>query len=301
MAVNKVDLANGQNLIDLTNDTATDDTVFEGVTFHCANGETKTGTFTIADELSDQDSLIAQIQTALRGKAAAAPSLPTQEKTVEITENGTVEVVPDDGYVLSKVGITVNVESSGNDSDLPTGYTRCDFIQFDGTQLVDTEIIGNQDTQIRASFTWGGTTQNHLFGCASSDNTASITSYMNGSWRFGPKNATKTIAKNNTVLPYSVLINKSIIGVTGSSTSISDVPDFETVSTLLLGGARTATGGLPGSGLVGRVFDFRVWDGETPLMEMVPVTDGQVYRFWDAVGKKFYDSITDTQLGGGNL
>lgn len=34
---------------------------------------------------------------------------PTQEKTVNITENGTVEVVPDNGYVLSKVTANVNI------------------------------------------------------------------------------------------------------------------------------------------------------------------------------------------------
>ena len=37
----------------------------------------------------------------------------SQEKTVEITENGTTEVVPDAGYALSKVTVNTNVESSG--------------------------------------------------------------------------------------------------------------------------------------------------------------------------------------------
>ena len=32
-----------------------------------------------------------------------------QEKSVEITENGTTEVLPDDGKALSKVTVTVNV------------------------------------------------------------------------------------------------------------------------------------------------------------------------------------------------
>lgn len=40
---------------------------------------------------------------------------PTQEKTVDITKNGTVEVTPDDGYALSKV--TANV-----DVPIPDGY-----------------------------------------------------------------------------------------------------------------------------------------------------------------------------------
>lgn len=197
--------------------------------------------------------------------------------------------------------VIVGTMATGGGSDLPDGYSRVDFIEFNGKQLVDTGIVGNQDTQIQASFTWGNATQNHLFGCASSDNTASITSYMNGSWRFGDKSATKTVMKNNTVLPYSVLVNKTMIGVTNSSTAISDVNDFETIGTLLLGGARSASGALPGSGSVGRVFDFRLWDGDKQVMKLVPVTDGTVYRFYDMVSKTFFDSITDTPLDGGNL
>lgn len=355
----------------------------------------------ITEEVNDQKSLITQIKSALANKDAGGEGLPTQEKSVEITQNGTTEVLPDDGYALSRVGIavnvpipdgyikptgtlaitqngeqnvrqyekvnvnvpipdgyikpsgtktinqngthdvtqyasvevavpdreivlqdievtengtyaaaegydgigqvTVNVAASGGGSDLPAGYSRADYIEFTGEQLVDTRIIGNQDTQIWAVFTWGNDKQNHLFGCASPNNTASITSYMNGSWRFGNKSTSKTIQKNNTLLPYSVLVNKTRIAVTNSSTAISGVPDFETVGTLLLGGARTADGGLPDSGIVGRVLDFRAWGRDTPVMKMIPVTDGQQYRFWDAVSQSFFDSITDVALKGGNL
>jgi hypothetical protein len=189
----------------------------------------------------------------------------------------------------------------GSGGEIPSGYTKVDFIEFNGKQFVDTGIIGNQDTQITASFTWGNATQNHLYGCASSDNTASITSYMNGSWRFGSKSATKTIQKNNTLLPYSSRVNKTMIGVTNSNTSISDVNDFETVATMLLGGARNGNGALPSSGIVGRVFYFNIWDGETQIMKLIPVTDGTAYRFYDLITKTFFDSMTDTPLGGGNL
>lgn len=198
--------------------------------------------------------------------------------------------------------IIITAEGGGGDSELPSGYSRVDFIEFSGDQLVDTGIIGNQDTQISASFTWGNATQNHLFGCASSDNTASVTSYMNGSWRFGNKSVTKTVNKNNTILPYAALVNKSRIGITGNNTSISGVNDFETIGTMLLGGARSSNGALPGSGLVGRVFYFNLWQGDEQVMKLVPVVSADgVYRFWDMVSKTFFDSITDTPLDGGNL
>ena len=42
---------------------------------------------------------------------------PTQEKSVDIVENGTVEVTPDEGYALSKVTANVNVP-------IPDGYIK---------------------------------------------------------------------------------------------------------------------------------------------------------------------------------
>lgn len=47
-------------------------------------------------------------------KGAASARVETQEKTVEITENGTMEVLPDAGYALAKVIANVNVASSGS-------------------------------------------------------------------------------------------------------------------------------------------------------------------------------------------
>ena len=189
----------------------------------------------------------------------------------------------------------------GGNPDLPTGYKLADFIQFSGKQLVDTGVIGNQDTQIWASFTWENATQRHLYGCASSDNTKSITSYMNGSWRFGNKYASKSIGTKNPMLPYSVLVNKTTIGVTNSVSTISDVNDFKTVGTLLLGGARDSDGTLPSVGILGKVYRFRLWQGEQMVLNLIPVTDGSTFRFWDTIGKKFHDSITDVPLDGGNL
>ena len=117
MAVNKVEYGD-QTLIDLTTDSVTEDAVLDGVTFHGADGEARTGAFTLVDEMTEQDALIEQIKTALKGKAAGGGSgLPTQEKTVEITENGTVEVLPDEGYALSKVTANVAVP-------IPDGYIK---------------------------------------------------------------------------------------------------------------------------------------------------------------------------------
>jgi hypothetical protein len=195
------------------------------------------------------------------------------------------------------------VQGGGESIDgLPSGYARADYIQFTGKELIDTGIIGNQDTQINTCFTWESTTQRHLFGCASADNTASITSYMNGSWRFGNKYSSKNLSTKNPNLPYSALVNKTTISLNSSIASISGVNDFETVGTLLLGGARDTDGSLPSVMITGKVFFFAIWQGEELVLKLVPVVNAEgEHRFFDMVSKTFFDSITDTPLDGGSL
>lgn len=49
------------------------------------------------------------------GGGGGSDPTPTQEKTVDVTENGTVVVTPDNGYALSKVTANVNVQGSGGE------------------------------------------------------------------------------------------------------------------------------------------------------------------------------------------
>lgn len=60
------------------------------------NGQIKTGTFTLANELDTQDDLIAQIQVALQNKASASEPI-LQSKTVSPSTSSQV-VKPDTGY-----------------------------------------------------------------------------------------------------------------------------------------------------------------------------------------------------------
>ena len=187
---------------------------------------------------------------------------------------------------------------------LPSGYERCDYIMFTGESYIDTGFIGNQDTQITTAFTWEDSNNSagrYLFGCESANNTNGITAYLNGYWRFGKKYASKSLTSKNPYIPLSVLINKTTIALAASITSISDTNEFETIGTLLAGAARLSNGNLPTSGIYGKMLYFNIWQDDILVLKLIPVTNGTSYRFWDIIEKKFYDSITNTPLDGGNF
>jgi hypothetical protein len=196
---------------------------------------------------------------------------------------------------------SIQTGGGGGDSALPDGYVRCGYIQFNGKQIVDTGIICNQNTEMKFAFVREKSSQHYMYGVASSDNTASVTAYLGGSWRFGNKSQTKSVTTNEDMI-YGGVASNSEITITGSKTAISGVNNFETIGSLLLGTCRNADGTIPSATFVGKVLFFSIWQGSTKVLHLSPVvsTDG-VYRFYDEVSGNFFDSITDTPLDGGNL
>ena len=81
--------------------------------------------------------------------------IPTQEKTVDITENGTVEVTADEGYTLSKVTANVNVASSGGDSgnDKLKKMVDVSITEVTAQDLEGLERIGNYAFYYRFNLT----------------------------------------------------------------------------------------------------------------------------------------------------
>ena len=119
------------------------------------------------------------------------------------------------------------VKASGtsvDDSDiLPIGYKRVSYIEFNGDQIVDTGIICNQNTKIRAIFTRETSTAMYLYGVASSDNTASVTAYLSsgGSWRFGNNSASYTITVNPDLIQTAIVDKTGIERPNASSAAMS--------------------------------------------------------------------------------
>lgn len=197
--------------------------------------------------------------------------------------------------------IVVTATGGGGSSELPLGYKRVDYIHFTEEQIVDTGVVCNQNTKLFVLFTREKSSQHYLYGVASSDNTASVTAYLGGSWRFGNKSSTKNPTTNADMI-YSGVVDSSKITTTGSAATISGVNEFETVGSLLLGSCRGSAGSIGSAQFKGKIFLFAMWQGDEQVLKLVPVvsTDG-VYRFYDEVSGNFFDSITDTPLDGGSL
>ena len=188
----------------------------------------------------------------------------------------------------------------GQDPNLPAGCTRCDYIQFTGDQIVDTGVICNQDSKIQLAFTREKSTQHYVFGVGSSGNTASVTAYLGGSFRFGNKSATKN-PNTNADMIYSAVLSSSEITITDSKSSITGTNAFEAVGTLLIGTCRSASGEVGDAQFAGKVIYFSIEQGGTKVLKLIPVTDGTAYRFYDTVSGAFFDSVTDTPMDGGNF
>ena len=203
-------------------------------------------------------------------------------------------------YCPEDIVVTATGGGGGGESGLPAGYRRCDYIQFTEEQIVDTGIICNQDSRIQLAFTREKSAQHYLLGVASSDNTAALTAYFGGNWRFGDKSAAKNPATNADMV-YSAVISSTELTISGSKTAISGVNDFETIGTLLLGTCRSASGAVGAAQLQGKIFYLSILQGSVQVLKLVPVTDGTAYRFYDTVSGTFFDSITDTPLEGGDL
>lgn len=166
--------------------------------------------------------------------------------------------------------------------------TLLEYIQFNKDMVFDTGIICTEATKIETKITREDSNAAYFYGARNSANTASVTAYMSssGAWRFGNtyKNFTLTTNKE-----YTVVVDKSGITMNGTKNSyVATVKAFTANASLIIGSSRSTAGALASAQFIGKVFYFRMYSGDTLLIDWVPAqrSDG-VYGFWDNVSNIF--------------
>ena len=140
MAINKVTL-DGNDLIDLTQDTVTPESVASGVTFHDAAGNSQTGTYTSPSGIVDVGTLVMGNNTIT---SELAQSLESETCTAaKVTSSGTTMIMykmmygepGGESYTFTTFGYTITDEDGGN-----VGGT---YLQITGTSAYLFEGIAN--------------------------------------------------------------------------------------------------------------------------------------------------------------
>lgn len=159
-------------------------------------------------------------------------SKPEQQKTVDITENGTTEILPDEGKVLSKVTVNVDVEigegQGGTAQSPPYANTSLitNYTSFFENGL-RSEIIGQVDTSNALSL------ERMYYGCGSlteipSMNTSKCTNFTSAFENCNNLKNTPTIDTSNGEILTAMFRQCSVLETppnidTGKATSLSQV------------------------------------------------------------------------------
>lgn len=175
---------------------------------------------------------------------------------------------------------------SGGEAHLTDDYEIIDYVTFAKDKLYDLGLVKNTYTLEMLFQRSEKSATPYLYGCVTNPHTASVTAYLspNGAWRFGT--SYKGINANTTDKYYVVVKNGSIVYnfTTGTFTKAT----FTTPATVVLGGYRAASGSLT-KNYQGKVYFYRIKEGDTLLVDWVPcrrLSDG-TEGFWDCVTQQF--------------
>lgn len=169
-------------------------------------------------------------------------------------------------------------------------YELIDYVTFSKDRLYSLGVVKSTYTLEVMFKRSESTTTPYLYGCVTSPHTASVTAYLSsgGAWRFG--SSYKGLSTNNTVINRTIISNGNtdFNFTTGTFTKST----FTTPDTVVLGGYRAASGVLT-KNYQGRVYFFRITEGEAAIIDYYPClrkSDG-VEGFWDCVSQTFVESI----------
>lgn len=169
-------------------------------------------------------------------------------------------------------------------------YELTDYVTFSKNRLYDLGVVKSTYTlEVMFKRSESSSTP-YLYGIVTSPHTASVSAYLSsgGSWRFG--SSYKGLSTNNTIINRTIISNgkTEFNFITGTFAKAT----FTTPDTVVLGGYRAASGSLT-KNYQGRVYFFRINEGDTPIIDYYPckrLSDG-VEGFWDCVTQSFVEPI----------
>lgn len=268
-----------------------------GVTFIDVNFQLKSQGFTpsfgVVQRASDGG--FEQGYEAGYTKGYADGHSPSQEKAVELTENGSFDVFPDNGYLLSKVTVKTNVEGSGGGEFSPVATS----LIRKSVGYIDTGVDGansNLTIEMRYEFIsmpsgyWNmlrayvdETTNStriiynrsqYVYCCLNSIPSQSLSST---GYRYAGVVYTDILKpENSTTFSYTYNGSKSTkVRTSGSPLSGANIILFPTSSNP--------------DGVYIKVYYLKIFDGETIVRDFVPfiTSDGEC-GLYDKVTQQFY-------------
>lgn len=197
--------------------------------------------------------------------------------------------------LIAQIKLALNGKAAGG-GEL---YTQTGYIQFKADMRFDTGIICNQNTKIKVVFTRDSDSAMYMFGVVNTGNTASVTAYLSsgGAWKFGAKSQSITIAANEELVQTAIVSKAGIVRVYSSAT-FSNTADFEAVGSLIIGGVRNASGTLGAAQFIGKIYEFKIYDGDELIRDYIPCIDyNGVYCFYDNVTETFNYPIEPALTG----
>lgn len=214
-----------------------------------------------------------------------------------------MELLPHKRNSDGKIGMLDSVsgkffENSGTGEDFIAGaeikatseYELIDYVTFSKNKLYDLGVVKSTYTlEVMFKRSESRSTP-YLYGIVTSPHTASVTAYLSsgGAWRFG--SSYKGLSTNNTNTNYTIIKNGDTNFNFTSGTFAKST--FTTPNTVVLGGYRAASGSLT-KNYQGRIYFFRINEGNTPIIDYYPCkrkSDG-VEGFWDCVTQTFVEPL----------
>lgn len=183
-----------------------------------------------------------------------------------------------------------------------TKYTRLEYIEFTGTQYIDTGFSVNQNTQLIMKIKSCTSSNNYPFGSQESDSNGNLKLFWvsNNQIGWGNQTSTTELFDLNNNLTCDINFNKGSLEINGSTVWTPSQEIFQSGLNLYLGKINNTYNSIDFV-FVGLVYSCQVYDNGVLIRDYIPALryDG-IAGLYDSVNDTFYTSNSDKNCIAGN-